>query len=284
MPVYTGAMSIGTSSPSPDLSGFLQVAVEAAREAGRIHQEYAGRVHTIRTKASFSDLVTEVDGLAEAAIRRIITERYSDHAVLGEEGGVHGPLDAEYRWVVDPLDGTVNYAHGFPVYCASVALERGGEGLVGAVYDPTRDELFIASRSGGAFLNGSAIRVSQTPALQSPALIGTGFPYDPGDSRNLGPLGRLLALGIPLRRPGAAALDLCSVACGRLDGYWEIGLKPWDSAAGTLIIAEAGGQVTGADGQPGDRGEMIVASNGLLHAEFLAVLTGREPAGGERES
>ena len=259
------------------LDAALRLAVQAAREAGRLQQLHVGQAHTISTKSSFSDLVTEVDGLCEAAIRGLIAGQYPEHAVLGEEEGEQGEQDAEYRWVVDPLDGTVNYAHGFPFYCTSIALERrGGERLLGVVYDATRDELFTATVGGPALLNGQPIHVSQTLTLKAPALLSTGFPYDPGDRRNLGLLGRLLAMGVPVRRPGAAALDLCYVACGRLDGYWEMGLKPWDSAAGALIIERAGGRVTDAAGVARPDGPVIVASNGHLHAELLGVLDAQQ--------
>jgi myo-inositol-1(or 4)-monophosphatase len=258
------------------LEAALRLAVRAAHEAGRIQQEHVGRPHTIATKSSFSDLVTEVDGLCEAAIRELIAAEYPDHAVLGEEGGEQGQTGAEYRWVVDPLDGTMNYAHGFPFYCVSIGLERRTQGgtlpLLGVVYDATRQELFTATHTGEALLNGQRIRVSGTPSLRTPALLSTGFPFSSGDSRNLGLLGQLLAMGVPVRRPGAAALDLCYVACGRLDGYWEMGLKPWDIAAGALIVARAGGRVTDADGSEGTDGPVIVASNGLLHPELLDVL------------
>ncbi len=265
---------------TPDLGAALALAIRAARAAGQIQQEHVGRSHTIRTKSSFSDLVTEVDGLCEAAIRALIAEQYPDHAVLGEEEGEGGQAGAEYRWVVDPLDGTVNYAHGFPFYCVSVALERrsghGAARLLGVVYDATRNELFTAILGGGAFLNGVPMVVSDTPALTTPALLSTGFPYDPGDSRNLGLLGRLLAMGVPVRRPGAAALDLCYVACGRFDVYWVMGLKPWDSAAGALIVQEAGGRVTDIGGVDRADGPVIVASNGHLHPELLRVLNAGE--------
>lgn len=271
-----------------DLQAALKLAVQAAHEAGRIQQQHAGKTHTISTKSSFSDLVTEVDGLCEAAIRGLIAQSYPDHAVLGEEEGEQGQQGAEYRWVVDPLDGTVNYAHGFPFYCVSIALEQrrpdGTERLLGVVYDATRDELFTAALGGGALLNGQPIRVSGTPTLKTPALLSTGFPYDPGDRRNLGLLGRVLALGVPVRRPGAAALDLCYVACGRLDGYWEMGLKPWDSAAGSLIIQEAGGQVSGRHGEAHDDGPVIVASNRRLHAELLAVLNASPEGIGDEDT
>lgn len=250
------------------------VAVQAAREAGAIHLAHRGRDLQIRSKTTYSDLVTEVDALSEAAIRAVIARTYPDHAVLGEEEGLGcSPADAPFRWIVDPLDGTVNYAHGFPVFCASVALEAGGERVVGAVFDPNRQELFTATRGGGAFLNGQPIRVSATPSLTTPALVSTGFPYDASGEDNLELVARLLRLGVPVRRPGAAALDLCNVACGRMDAYWEMGLKPWDSAAGSLIVQEAGGTVTDAHGQPDPYGEMIVVTNGKIHADLLALLT-----------
>ncbi|WP_040382274.1 inositol monophosphatase family protein [Deinococcus apachensis] len=256
-----------------DLHQALAVAVEAARSAGAIHLAHLGRDLQIRSKTTYSDLVTEVDGEAEAAIRAVIARTYPDHAVLGEEEGLGGGVaDAPFRWVVDPLDGTVNYAHGFPVFCASVALEAHGERVVGAVFDPNRQELFTATRGGGAFLNGQPIQVSDTPSLTTPALVSTGFPYDASGGRNLDLVARLLRLGIPIRRPGAAALDLCNVACGRMDAYWEIGLKPWDAAAGSLIVQEAGGSVTDASGRPDPYGEMIVVTNGRLHADLLALL------------
>ena len=253
------------------LSELLHTAVTAARAAGAIHQAYVGRAFSVRNKSTVGDLVTEVDALAEAEIRRVILGAHPNHAILGEEEGLIG--EAEERWVVDPLDGTVNYAHGFPVYCASVAFERRGEQLVGAVFDASRGELFTAVKDGGAFLNGARIRVSRTEALSTPALLATGFPYNVAqDATNLELLRRALALGLPVRRPGAAALDLCYVACGRLDGYWEFGLKPWDAAAGSLIVREAGGTVSDRSGNADASGAMIVATNGLLHAELLGML------------
>ena len=265
-------MTFSLTDGLPDQA--LQVAVQAARRAGAIHLEHLGRVETVTSKSTYSDLVTEVDSLAEGAIRAVITTAYPDHAVLGEEGGQEGGQEGagEYRWVVDPLDGTVNYAHGFPVFCASIALEFRQESVLAAVYDPTRDELFTATRGGGAFLNGAPIQVSTTPTLTTPALVSTGFPYDLTGERNLAHVVNLLRLGVPVRRPGAAALDLCNVACGRMDAYWEIGVKRWDVAAGALIVQEAGGSVTDAHGTPTPHGEMIVTSNGHLHAELLGIL------------
>ncbi|ACO46644.2 inositol monophosphatase family protein [Deinococcus deserti] len=253
-----------------ELTYAREVAVQAARAAGAVHAAHLGRVQTVRTKSTYADLVTEVDGEAERVIREIIAASFPDHAVLGEEEGQQG--ESEFRWVVDPLDGTVNYAHGYPVFCSSVALEVRGVPMVGAVYDVARDELFSAVQGQGAFLNGSPLRVSQTPSLTTPALVATGFPYDSSGERNLAHVAKLLRLGVPVRRPGAAALDLCNVACGRMDAYWELGLKPWDSAAGSLILLEAGGRVTDGKGVDTPYGEMIVATNGLLHGELLALL------------
>ena len=249
----------------------LHTAIRAARAAGSIHQSYRERELNVRTKTTFSDLVTEVDALAEAEIRRVIHAVFPDHAILGEEEGLTG--DAQERWIVDPLDGTVNYAHGFPMYCASIAYQHAGERMVGVVYDPTRDELFTAVRGQGALLNGRPLRVSGTPELRTPALVATGFPYDVAENpANLEYVRRALALGVPLRRPGAAALDLCYVAAGRLDAYWELDLKPWDAAAGSLILEEAGGRVTDLEGHATPYGRMIVATNGLLHDELLRML------------
>ena len=261
-----------TTAMTPNLEPYLDVAVRAARAAGAIHLAHAESPHTIDRKSSFSDLVTEVDRLAEAEIRRIILAAYPGHAILGEEEGEVGGGAQAALWVVDPLDGTVNYAHGLPIYCASVGLELDGERAVGAVYDPSRGELFTAVRGGGARLNGRRITVSGT-GLDGPPLVATGFAYDSAtDQSNVGLLSRVLAQGWPVRRPGAAALDLCNVACGRMDAYWELGLKRWDSAAGSLIVEEAGGQVTGAGGEPTPYAPVLVASNGMLHPDLLRLL------------
>ncbi|WP_019008732.1 inositol monophosphatase family protein [Deinococcus aquatilis] len=261
-----------------DLAPFLAVAVAAARAAGAVHLAHLGTARIVHTKTTYADLVTEVDGEAERVIRAVIAGTYPDHAVLGEEEGLGDVVaesdfhESDFRWVVDPLDGTVNYAHGYPVFCASVALEWRGEAVAGAVFDPTRDELFTATLGGGAFLNGQPLAVSATPTLTTPALVATGFPYDNSGERNLALVARLLRLGVPVRRPGAAALDLCNVACGRMDAYWEIGVKRWDVAAGSLILQEAGGQVTDAAGVRTPYGEMIVSTNRLLHAELLELV------------
>lgn len=254
----------------PSLEAYLQVAVQAARAAGAVHLSHLGQEIKVRAKSTFADLVTEVDAEAERVIREIILKAFPEHAILGEEGGQAGA--GAFRWIVDPLDGTVNYAHGYPVFCSSVGFEMNGVRTVGAVFDPTRNELFTAVRGGGAFLNGQRLSVSSTPTLNTPALVATGFPYDTSGETNLAQVAKILRLGVPLRRPGAAALDLCNVACGRMDAYWEYGIKPWDVAAGSLILEEAGGTVTDLTGENTPYSDLIVATNGKLHAELLALL------------
>jgi len=193
---------------------------------------------------------------------------------LGEEGGQEN--EAEYRWIVDPIDGTVNFAHGFPFYAVSIALEVRGELELGVVLDSSRDELFWARRGQGAFLNGRPIEVSQTSELIG-SLLATGFPYDvKKDRENLTYFERVLEKGLTVRRPGAAALDLCYVAAGRLDGFWEVKLKPWDVAGALVVLREAGAVVTGMEGEEYRLGNRyIVASNGLIHEELLATIHGR---------
>ncbi len=255
---------------------YLQVAQEAAHAAGRIQQRLIGSDLDIRTKTSQSDLVTRADRECEEVIRGHILNTYSGHAVLGEEEGSRGT--SAYRWVVDPLDGTVNYAHGFPFFCVSIALEIEGTLVIGVVHDPSRQETFTAIRGQGAQLNGNPIQVSDVSALDGRAMLATGFPYQAEQALDaLAIFQRFLALGLPIRRPGAAALDLCYVACGRFDGFWESKLKPWDCAAGNLIIEEAGGRVSNFQGQPHKLDEpCLVASNTLLHEAMLKIIGGTE--------
>jgi len=204
--------------------------------------------------------------------------------VLAEEmsrGGVADKPAASHCWVFDPLDGTTNYAHGLPVFCASLALEIDGRVEVSAIHDPCRRELFLAERGGGAFLNGQPLRVSATAGLADSLLV-TGFPYDVHQrvEEVVGLFGAFIARARAVRRLGSAALDLCYVAAGRMDGFWEQGLKPWDMAAGALIVEEAGGRVTRFDGSPFlSRRQQIVASNGRIHDEMLAVTRGAVAAG-----
>lgn len=256
-----------------DLNEAVEVAQNAARRAGAIQTE---RLHTsfkVERKGEI-DLVTEVDLACEEAIINVIRGTYPAHIVLAEEKGRQGDGDSPYLWVIDPLDGTTNYSHGFPFYCASVALTRGGVALAGAVYDPTRDEMFHAVRGGGAFLNGERIGVSRIGDMIS-ALLATGFPYSikTTDRNNLKEFAAFAMRAQAIRRPGAAALDLCYVACGRMEGFWEFHLKPWDMAAGALIVTEAGGKVTQSNGSPLDLYKPdIVVSNGLLHEAMLETL------------
>ncbi len=225
------------------MSPLLNIAIKAARQAGRVIVRALDRLDTIQVDAKGSnDFVSDVDRRAEAEIVQVIRKAYPDHAILAEEGGASG--DGEACWIIDPLDGTTNFLHGFPQFAVSIALARNGRLEQAVVYDPLSEELFTASRGAGAFCNQRRIRVSRTRGLAG-SLLGTGFPY-----RDFAYLDEYLACFKSLmlktagiRRPGAAALDLAYVAAGRLDGFWEIGLKPWDMAAGALLIREAGGLV-----------------------------------------
>ena len=252
----------------------LEIAIRAAREAGELLRANMGRRIEVSHKGPI-DLVTEVDIASEKLIKSIISTHYPRHAVLGEEAGLSGPADAsDYRWIVDPLDGTTNYAHGYPCFCVSIAVEHKGEVEIGVVYDPTRDELFVAERGGGATLNSRKITVSETPALERSLLV-TGFPYNISLKQftNLGHFHDFSLNCQAVRRDGSAALDLCYVACGRFDGFWELALSAWDTAAGTLLVREAGGRTTNFSGEPFDLSRpQCVASNGRVHDEMLAVL------------
>jgi len=255
-----------------DLSQAAETAKQSAREAGRIMNEYAKSGFKIEHKGEI-DLVTEVDIKCEKAITEIIRAEYPNHDILAEEFSNRNE-GSPFKWVIDPLDGTTNYAHGFPIYCTSVALTYGGAPVAGAVYDPTRDEMFSAIEGRGAELNGAPIHVSKEPELIK-SLLATGFPYDIKTTKqnNLKQFADFAMRSQAIRRPGAAAIDLCYVACGRLDGFWEFHLKPWDIAAGALIVTEAGGTVSMTDGAKLDiyRSD-IVASNGKIHSTMLEVL------------
>ncbi len=253
----------------------LDFAVETAREAGALLRDHFGRAVDVSYKSSPIDLVTEADLLSEALIKERIATRYPRHAILAEESG-HQEGVSEYRWLIDPLDGTTNYAHGYPFFCVTLALEYRGEIVLGVAYDPLREELFVAERGAGATLNGRPIRVSRTEALAK-GLLATGFPYTirsrPDESLTY--FARFVKTAQAIRRDGSAVLDLCYLACGRFDGFWELGLKPWDMAAGALMVEEAGGRVTRFDGSPFRLFEPeILASNGLIHEEMIAVLAG----------
>ncbi len=255
----------------------LKAALSAAKGAGEVLRKGFGWQHSVRYKGEV-DLVTEVDEQAEQVIREILLGAFPAYGMLAEEGGaLVGEEDA--RWIVDPLDGTTNYAHGLPLFCVSVALERAGEVVVGVVHDPMHEETFVAEQGRGATLNGERIKVSGTEELIR-ALIATGFPYDrPKMPEALDLFGRFAAITRGMRRLGSTALDLCYVASGRLDGYYERGIWAWDIAAGGLILQEAGGKVTDYRGGVLDlEGREIVASNGALHAAMTR-LTGEDMRG-----
>ena len=232
-------------------------------------------------KKGVIDLVTEVDVEVERMFRAMVAERFPDHQVLAEELG--GAEDARGPcWVFDPIDGTTNFTHGLPIFCASLALEIDAVAEVAAVYDPNRRELFTAEREGGASLNGRPIHVSSTGRLVDAMLV-TGFPYDVHSRIDeiVGLFARFVGRARAVRRLGSAAIDLCYIAAGRMDGFWERDLKPWDIAAGALIVAEAGGRVTNMNGRPfASRGRDVLATNGLLHGDMLTVIADfREHAG-----
>jgi myo-inositol-1(or 4)-monophosphatase len=264
-----------TPEPSPEPSTFLTTAIEAVRRAGRMQLEAFGRGFDVRKKGVI-DLVTEVDLAIERAFRELVAQRYPDHDVLGEEFGAPGTERpaARHCWILDPIDGTTNFAHGLPIFCASLALEVDGEVTLAAVYDPTRDELFTAERGRGAWLNGERLAVSGTNRLVDSLLV-TGFPYTVHEESEemLGLFGAFISESRAVRRLGSAALDVCYVAAGRMEGFWERGLGPWDIAAAALLVEEAGGRVSDLDGRPFVlRTGRLLASNGRVHDEMLATI------------
>ncbi len=247
---------------------FVPGMAEIAREAGALLMEYFRQRVTVEYKGE-ADLVTVADRKSELLIRERLLDRWPSFDILGEEGGLQD-TGSDYRWYVDPLDGTTNFAHGFPVFCVSMGLEYKGERIAGVIYDPTRDELFAAERGGGAFLNQQPIRVSKVARLAE-CLVATGFPsHKRHKNPNIFFYHQITLHTHGVRRAGSAALDLCYVACGRLDGFWEFNLNPWDTAAGVLMVAEAGGKVSDFKGGPFqlDSRETL-ASNGLVHEQLL---------------
>jgi myo-inositol-1(or 4)-monophosphatase len=264
-----------------EVADTLALAIRLAREAGGVQRAGYETAHTIGTKSAPVDLVTEIDKRCEALIvEQLHRERPAD-AILAEEGSNRESAAALWRWVIDPLDGTVNYAHGYPRFCVSIGVEHAGVRTVGVVYDPLLDELYHAVRGGGAFRNEQPIRVSSEDDLGC-GLFATGFSYDVHRSTddNLDRFGRFVKNARAVRRDGSAALDLCYVASGRLDGYWELKLHAWDIAAGALLVEEAGGRVSDLSGGPVPTdGSSIVSSNGALHASMLRLLSTRQAAG-----
>jgi myo-inositol-1(or 4)-monophosphatase len=256
---------------------FLATAIDAVIRAGDIQMAAVGQDLQVEKKGAI-DLVTAIDRRIEREFRTRIADRFPGHVVLGEEFEAAGDRDGvpRYCWVFDPLDGTTNYAHGLPIFCASLALEIDGVPTVGAVYDPSRRELFTAERGQGAWLNGVPLRVSRASTLID-SLLCTGFPYTVQRDPTLlvGLFSEFLTVSRAVRRLGSAAIDLCYVAAGRLDGFWEQKLNPWDTSAGALIVEEAGGRVTGLSGEPyRSRAGHIVASNSRIHDEMVSNITG----------
>jgi len=251
------------------MSSYLPDVEAIAREAGRLLMGYFARHVTIEYKGEV-DLVTEADRASEKLIVERLRARWPEHGIVAEEG-TRSEMDADYRWYVDPLDGTTNFAHGYPVFCVSIALARqDGQLAVGVLYDPTRDEMFAAERGLGATLNGQPIHVSQTKVLAE-SILGTGFPsHKRHKNPNIHFYHQITLRSHGVRRAGSAALDLANVASGRYDGFWEFNLNPWDTAAGALLVQEAGGMVTRFDGSAFrlDSRE-VLASNGLIHRELI---------------
>lgn len=251
----------------------LAIAIDLAKQAGRYQLAHVGDVHNVEMKG-LTDPVTEVDKACEQMIVDGIRAQFPEHTILAEEGGM-GATSGEWQWIIDPLDGTVNYTHGYPLYCVCIALRHGTQTELGVIYEPNRDECFVAERGQGATLNERPIRVSKCTELIN-ALLATGFAYgrEQGElSINIPVFNDLLYRTRAIRRPGVAGADLAYVACGRLDGFWEFYLKPWDVAAGALLVEEAGGQVTMVDGLAFDpMGTSIVSSNGPIHAALLEAI------------
>jgi myo-inositol-1(or 4)-monophosphatase len=255
---------------------YRTVAIAAARQAGKIIADaYRTEFRVDYKQGTVTNLVTEVDCRAEAVIVEMLSASFPDHCILAEECGVIDRKDSSFRWLVDPLDGTTNFTHGFPMFSVSIGLEVDGRMRVGVVYDPLRHELFEAEAGKGAFLNGQRIHVSKVADLAKALLI-TGFPYDhAGRRQNLDFFGRFAVEAQGVRRTGSAAIDFCYVAAGRADGFWELKLNPWDMAAGSLLVTEAGGMVTDVAGNTFTlKGAQAVASNGAVHHAMLKVIAG----------
>lgn len=248
-------------------------AVEAARKAGLLLKENLGRAGKIEYKGAVN-IVTEMDKRAEALILEEIKRNFPGHGILTEESEEQ-VSSSGLKWIIDPLDGTTNYAHGFPFFCVSIAFEKDGEVVLGVIYDPMLDELFVAEKGKGAYLNGKSIHVSSVDSMDK-SLLATGFPYDLRSSRlnNLDFFSTFSLKAQAIRRAGSAALDLSYIASGRFDGYWELKLRPWDVAAGALLVLEAGGTYTDFNGNPASiYGKECLATNGLIEKEMLGILS-----------
>ncbi len=258
-----------------NLEQLLEVAKESALIGGKILKEGYGTIFKISNKEGKNNLVTEYDFKSEKAIKENIYGKFPDHEVLAEESGLN-ECKSEYRWIIDPLDGTVNFAHNIPIFSVSIALEYKKEIILGVIYHPLLDELFYASKGAGAFLNGTPLKVSTNGDIDNAILV-TGFPYniDENPLNALETFTSLVKRGLPVRRLGSAALDLAYTAAGRFDSFWEAELKPWDVAAGYIIVEEAGGKVTDYKGQDYSvYGNTILASNGAIHQSISEVVSG----------
>lgn len=249
----------------------LQIATLAAQAAGKLQRSGQQQLKNIQQKSHFNDLVTEVDQECEATIRQILHQNAPEHAILGEEGGSTG--ESRFRWIVDPLDGTHNYVRGLPMSGVSIGFEVDGQMQAGVVFDPSREEMFTAVRGKGAFLNGEPIQVSAFASMQDPLAIATGFSRQ-GNLKEvaLQQFTTLIHKGLSVRRYSSSTLTLAYIAAGRLDAYWDLKLAPWDTAAGSLLVEEAGGKVTAVSGEPFVLGGSLLASNGHLHDELLGLL------------
>lgn len=257
-----------------ELRQLTEVAVLAARQAGRILLDFSQHTFEIHQKTQSINLVTEADLRSEEAIIGSIRKAFPDHQILSEEQGMQDIPANPIKWIIDPLDGTTNFAHGFPLYNVSIGVEYQGTCVIGIVYDPTRDELFVGQQGLGTTLNGHPIHVSATTKL-SEALLVTGFAYDvqTAQDNNLKEFGAFTLRARGIRRTGTAAIDLCYIACGRFDGFWELHLNPWDTAAGKVIVEEAGGTLTNYHNEPYSiYGQTLIATNSLIHQEMVEVL------------
>jgi myo-inositol-1(or 4)-monophosphatase len=267
--VIPASANATAGKPDPQL---LATAIEAVVRAGDLQMAKFGTGVRVEKKGAI-DLVTEVDLEVEQMFRALVTEHFPDHDVLAEEMDI-ASTGARHRWVFDPLDGTTNFAHGVPIFCASLALEIDGQAVVAAIFDPNRQELFTAEAGVGSWMNGQRLKVSTTASVLESMLV-TGFPYNIHQKADefLKVFGQVLKQARAIRRLGSAAIDICWVAAGRMDGFWEASLKPWDTRAAALILEEAGGKVTGMDGKKWDPDAgHIVATNGLIHEEILRIL------------
>lgn len=261
------------------IQAYLELAIQAAKEAGDFARNVQRTELEISTKTNEMDIVTPVDSRNERMIRETVLSRFPDHVFLGEELGASDEDSATkagaVRWIIDPIDGTVNFAHGLPIWCVSIGVEVNGMVECGVIYQPNLGEMFTVRRDHGAFLNGERIHVSKN-AVPSKSLFVTGFPYnvDENPESVIEQFARFLRKGLLIRRLGSAALDLAYVACGRMEGFWEIGLSPWDTSAGQLMVREAGGRVTHYDGSDYHiYKRSIIATNGLHHDMIFDILS-----------